>query len=706
MNAPGLVCLATLFLFCELIGNYRTRAADLYREPFRPQYHFTPATNWMNDPNGMVFYDGEYHLFYQYNPFGDKWGHMSWGHAVSRDLIHWEHLPVALYEENDVMIFSGSVVVDWNNTSGFGRDGKPPLVAIYTGHYTQKPLQNQHLAYSNDRGRTWTKFSGNPVLDIGEKDFRDPKVFWHEPTQRWVMVVSWPVQRKVRFYSSPNLKEWTHLSDFGPAGSTTGIWECPDMFPLAVETGRVKVMPAGEGSQAPTSSIPAEAAESGRDSQEKWVLIVNVGSGAPAGGSGCQYFVGNFDGQQFTLDSSFPQPQPEFVPEGKVIADFEGDDFGSWRASGGAFGTGPARGKIGGQQAVDGFRGRGLVNTFLEGDRSEGTLISPPFDVTQPYLSFLIGGGNHAGKTCLNLRVDGRVVRTATGDNAEHVVWKSWDVREFIGKNASLEIVDRETGGWGHVNVDHILLADAPARPPTAPGLWADWGRDFYAAVSWSDVPKRDGRRLWLGWMSNWEYANDVPTAPWRSAMSLPRELRLRQVEDGLRLVQKPVTEVEKLRMKREQIRLRNLTQRVSLSKLRDATSDLFELEAEFEPTTNAVFALTLRSGASDETVLRVDVPNRELALDRTRSGKVGFHAQFPGIDTAPLRLVDGRVKLRLFVDTSSIEVFANNGETVLSNLILSSTGDRQLELAVTQGEIQQASLSVWKLKSAWAKER
>src|SRR5438270_2206233 len=210
-----------------------------YREPWRPQFHFTPAKNWMNDPNGMVYYDGEYHLFYQYNPSGDKWGHMSWGHAVSRDLVHWEHLPVALREENDIMIFSGSAVVDWKNTSDFGKDGKPPLVAIYTGHYTKKPLQNQHFAYSNDGGRTWTKYAGNPVLDIQAKDFRDPKVLWHEPSQRWVMAVAWPVERKVRFYASPDLKDWTHRSDFGPAGSVEGIWECPDLFPLAVD-GKTK----------------------------------------------------------------------------------------------------------------------------------------------------------------------------------------------------------------------------------------------------------------------------------------------------------------------------------------------------------------------------------------------------------------------------------------------------------------------------------
>jgi sucrose-6-phosphate hydrolase SacC (GH32 family) len=649
--------------------------APSYREPWRPRFHVTPATNWMNDPNGMVFYDGEYHLFYQYNPWGIKWGHMSWGHAVSKDLVRWEHLPVALYEENDVMIFSGSAVVDWRNTSGFGREGRPPMVAIYTGHYTKKPLQNQHIAYSNDRGRTWTKYSGNPVLDIGAKDFRDPKVMWHEPTQRWVMTVAWPVERKVRFYSSPDLKSWTHLSDFGPAGSTKGIWECPDLFPLRVE---------------------------GKRGEEKWTLIINVGSGAPAGGSGCQYFVGNFDGRQFTLDALYPKSQPEIVPAGTVLADFEIDDYAGWRATGSAFGLAPARGKMGGQQAVDGFRGRGLVNSFLDGDKSEGTLTSPEFEITHSHLSFLIGGGNHAGKTCLNLLVDGRVARTATGDAAERLAWKSWDVRDLRGRKAVLEIVDHHTGGWGHINVDHILLADAPARPATEPALWADWGRDFYAAVSWSDIPKRDGRRLWLGWMSNWEYANEVPTSPWRSAMSIARELSLRQADDGWRLVQRPVREMKTLRGQRARLALRNAMGRPDLSKLDVATSGPFELEADLQPSSDAVFTLKMRTGAAEETVVRVEVSRQELTLDRTRSGKVDFHGRFPGSNHAPIRLIDGRVKLRLFVDTSSVEVFVNDGETVSTSLILPSPSARRLELEVAHGTLHRASLDAWNLKSAW----
>ena len=246
-----------------------------YRERYRPQYHFTPPINWMNDPNGLVYYDGEYHLFYQHNPHGNAWGHMSWGHAVSSDVVHWKHLPIALHEEYGVMIFSGCCVVDWKNTSGFGLGGKPPLVAVYTGHGYGK--QTQDLAYSNDRGRTWTKYKHNPVIDKNESDFRDPKVFWHEPTRKWVMLVSMANAKYVQFYGSTNLKKWEHLSDFGPAGvKDKPNWECPDLFELPVE---------------------------GTPGQTKWVLEVDMGNGAIAGGSGGEYFVGDFNGTEFQLRS-------------------------------------------------------------------------------------------------------------------------------------------------------------------------------------------------------------------------------------------------------------------------------------------------------------------------------------------------------------------------------------------------------------------
>lgn len=650
-------------------------AADLYRELWRPQFHFTPAKNWMNDPNGMVYYKGEYHLFYQYNPFGDKWGHMSWGHAVSRDLFHWQHLPVALSEENGVMIFSGSAVVDWKNTSGFGKEGDPPLVAIYTGHYTNKPLQNQQIAFSTDRGRTWTKYSGNPVLDIGERDFRDPKVFWHEPTQRWVMVVAWPAHRKVRFYASPDLKQWTHLSDFGPAGSTTGIWECPDIFPLALEGDRTR---------------------------RPWVLIVNVGSGAPAGGSGCQYFIGQFDGQTFTLDSSYPKPEPEFVPDGKVVADFEADNYGSWEIAGDAFGVAPAQGKIGGQQNVEGFRGRGFVNTFLNGDKSQGVLTSPEFELTHDFVNFLIGGGSHPDKTSLNLIADGRIVRSATGDNAERLSWKSWDARDLRGRRVRLQIVDRHSDGWGHINVDHIFLANQPARAATEPALWADFGPDFYAAVSWSDIPKRDGRRLWIGWMSNWQYANDIPTSPWRSAMSLPRELRLISSGEGLRLAQQPVPESRKLRGQRYRLNNATLSEANLWLREHQIAGGQWEIEIDFERSeAGSEFGLKLFGGPHEQTTLHCQ-PNRGiLKLDRTRSGRVNFHPRFSGAFEAPLAVVEGRAKLHLILDVSSIEVFANDGQSVITALILPEVPNAPIEFWASGSPPAIRRLTIWKLRSA-----
>ena len=647
-----------------------------YTEQWRPQYHFTPPDTWMNDPNGMVYYDGEYHLFYQNNPFGNRWGHMSWGHAVSKDLVHWENLPLALAEENGVMIFSGSAVVDWNNTSGFGRDGKPPMVAIYTGHYTTKPLQNQQIAYSTDRGRTWTKYSGNPVLDIGEADFRDPKVIWHQPTGRWVMAVSWPHKRQVRFYASPDLKSWTHLSDFGPAGSTSGIWECPDLFPIRVEGQR----------------------------ESRWVLVVNVGSGAPAGGSGTQYFVGDFDGSRFLPDpASTPKPQPEWVPTGTVLADFE-KGYGDWQTTGDAFGSGPAMGTWDGQQAVDGFEGRGLVNTFRGGDGAQGTLTSSLFRVDQDYLSFRIGGGRLPDQVGVNLWVNDRIVRSATGANAERLSWQSWDVRELRGQQARLELVDRATGGWGHLNADHFILASAPARNATEAALWADFGRDFYAAVTWSDVPARDGRRLWLGWMSNWNYANDVPTFPWRSAMTVPRELTLRSTPSGLRMVQAPVKELEKLRETRHQLKRVKLDTAAAWMEKLNFPAGLAEAELDLEkvPASGTV-TLTLQHGTVGVTLIRADLAAGTLEVDRTRSGRSDFHPAFAGVHTAPLRVDRGRLQLRLLVDVSSVEVFAQNGETVLTDLVLPESSDLRVHLSAEGAAraLQVRSASLWALRAA-----
>lgn len=256
-------------------------AEQRYSEQYRPQIHFSPAKNWTNDPNGLVYHEGEYHLFFQYNPYGDTWGHMSWGHAVSKDLMHWEELPLAIEEYLDAatgdstMIFSGTVVIDKENTAGFGANA---MIAIYTSHVhknNEAVVQHQSLAYSTDKGRTWKRYEKNPILDIQRKDFRDPKVFWLESQQKWVMALVVPDLYKVQFYSSTNLKEWKLMSEFGNAGDRQRIWECPDLYELPIENDPEKT---------------------------KWVLSLSGSHPQGKDFVGMQYFIGTFDGNTFKAD--------------------------------------------------------------------------------------------------------------------------------------------------------------------------------------------------------------------------------------------------------------------------------------------------------------------------------------------------------------------------------------------------------------------
>ena len=260
----------------------------------------------MNDPNGLVYYDGEYHMFYQYNPEGSDWGNMSWGHAVSKDLVHWEELGVAIPHTSQYGVFSGSAVIDTKNTSGLGSPDNPAMVAVWTradvgGTGLSRPYctrarcgarpraggnQSQSLAYSTDKGRTWNLYNnGDPVLDIGSNEFRDPKVFWDQASGRWTMVVSHATEHRISFYSSPDLIHWTEQSSFGGEGITSAVWECPDFFPLPVD---------------------------GNSKEVKWVLVVTVAESA-------QYFVGSWDGSTFT-----PDEIPHYTgEEGTTLADFE-----------------------------------------------------------------------------------------------------------------------------------------------------------------------------------------------------------------------------------------------------------------------------------------------------------------------------------------------------------------------------------------------
>lgn len=490
-------------------------APATYDEPFRPQFHFSPPKNFHNDPNGLVFFDGEYHLFYQYNPFGDRWGHMSWGHAVSRDLVHWEDLPVALREEDGLMIFSGSAVIDVNDTTGFRKGAPyPAMVAIYTANRVSDGRQMQCLAYSTDRGRTWTKYGDNPVIDIGSRDFRDPKVFWHAPTKQWVMVVALAAEKRCRFYGSPDLKHWTVLSEFGPAGAKgTPNWECPDLFELPIV---------------------------GEPGQTRWVLHINIGGGSAAGGSGGQYFVGRFDGKTFTDDNPLDQV------------------------------------------------------------------------------------------------------------------------------------------------------------------LFSDFGKDFYAAVSWNDAVTKDNKRFWIGWMNDWQYANDVPTHPWRSQMSIPRAISLRRIGHELRLIQEPIANLNMLRGKEETLSAATL----SAGKKVEAAigGQCLELNATLDIGRANELGLIVREGSSEQTIISYDVKARQLFIDRSHSGKSDFNRGFASRQTAPLEADNGRIKLHVFVDRCSVEVFANDGQVTMTDLIFPAAQSTGVALYSKGGDAKVVSFEEWPMQSIWAR--
>lgn len=486
---------------CLIASCVNTIAQGLYKEQYRPQYQFSPAIHWTNDPNGLVYHEGEYHIFYQYNPMGIRWGHMSWGHAISKDLVHWQHLPVAIEEGKDVMIFSGTCFVDFNNSSGLGKDGKPPMIAIYTGH--KETNQSQHLAYSNDNGRTWTKYDKNPVLDIGKANFRDPKVFWYEPEKKWVMVLALPEEKQMQFYSSLDLKDWKLVSSFGPAGDVTGIWECPDLvqIPIANEPGK-----------------------------SKWMLMH---SPAPY----MQYFVGEFDGTNFKSDNP----------------------------------------------------------------------------VTKVY------------------------------------------------------------------------------RP--------DYGPDYYAAIMYNNLPKGTAP-ISIGWVNNWNYAGDIPTMPWRGAMSFPRSLSVKKIDGEWCLIQEPVKALTGLRY--EQSKWMNLP--VNGTRLLPIKGQQYELEVFFEIGDAAISGVQIASGHGHEMEIGYDAASKKIYIDRSKTANQDIHKRFAELSRyeTNLSLTNKKLHLRIFFDNSIVTVFANNGEAVLTTQIFPGKQDDGIQLFSRNGKATLLQANFWKMKSIW----
>lgn len=473
------------------------------KESFRPVYHHTPAYGWMNDPNGMFYKDGVYHLYFQYNPYGSVWGNMHWGHSTSTDLMHWKFEGCAIVPDAWGAIFSGSCVVDHENTAGFGKEA---VVAFYTSAKSTPwgDIQMQSMAYSLDNGKTFTKYEGNPILTSSEKDFRDPKVFWYAPGKHWVMILA--VGQHMEIYSSVNLKEWKKESEFGAMqGAHGGVWECPDLVEIPVEGTREK----------------------------KWVLICNLNPGGPFGGSAAQYFVGSFDGKKFVNES-------------------------------------PTQTK------------------------------------------------------------------------------------------------------------------------------WMDWGKDNYATVTWNNAP--DGRCIALGWMSNWQYANNVPTRQYRSANTLARDLTLYREGQELYLKSTPSVEVKKARGKKVSIPSFKVSEKHEMVNLFEEKQGAYEVEIVIQNTGASKIAFCLLNDKGEKVSMYYDLNRKQFVMDRSESGTVDFSKDFPAVTVAPVN-VDKELTLRLFVDRSSIEAFGEDGKFVMTNLVFPSQPYVKMCFEADKNGYAVKSLNVYKLQ-------
>ncbi len=448
----------------------------------RPKLHFAPQKNWINDPNGLVFFDDEWHLFYQYNPYGIEWGNMNWGHAVSKDLIHWQELGIAIKEDEENMIFSGSCVIDWHNTSGFGDGINPPMIAIYTDHKKRMERQVQSVAYSLDKGRTFTKYKNNPVIDIAKKDFRDPKVFWHQETEKWIMVVCNSSDNSVSIYNSTNLIDWQFKSEFGPAGIKGHLWECPDLFELKTDNA----------------------------SCSKWILKVDVFEAMGEKYSLGQAFIGSFDGANFVAEKD---------------------------------------------------------------------------------------------------------------DNGENL--------------------------WQRI----------------------DYGHDFYAAMSWSDVPQSDGRRIWTAWMNSHHYAAKSPASSWRGSMAIPRELSLLKHENLYHLKQAPIT-----------INGQIASNKLEAKAQHNLRNCAYELVVEIDTKANKDSKISLIFGENSSISFGYNAQQNEIYFDRSLSSEMGRLKEFGALQSAKRILKSDKLHLRAILDLNSIELFFDDGIQVFTETFYPSSGNFKID--------------------------
>jgi|APTNR8051073442_1049403.scaffolds.fasta_scaffold00591_16 fructan beta-fructosidase len=628
--------------------------APLYGERYRPQFHFSPREGWIGDPDGLIRYRGEYHVFW-------------WGHAVSQDLVHWRELPWPMIGGGDAFqYYTGSVVVDEANTGGWGNTNQPAMVAIYTAHEREGGRETQCLSISSDY-RFFHYYKDNPVLNLNSRSFRDPDVFWDEERARWTMVIALPDERKLQFYGSHDLKAWWLLGSFGPMAARLPLWETPCLFRLPLD---------------------------GDTSAMKWVLTCSLGPNK------VQYFVGAFDGRTFKPDAT----DTAFLTrgtgmDGDVWEDFEGRTITAWSASGDAFARGPrATGK-----AVSGYLGNGLGSSRTEDPEAVGTLYSPEFVITRTCINFLVDGADLAGETCVNLLVTGRVVKSTTGGNRGSLAWAGWDVSPWLGREAKIQIVDRSRAPQGYIAADHFVFSDTLHDHGREHANWVDWGPDFYAARVYRDYDRAMTSTVWLGWMGNWDYANQVPTSWGRGALSIPRSVSLQTVSGRYALVQRPVDALSSLRGEPAS---------VAGVLLKDGTpADLFkpprntyELEAAFViPADTGEAGLRLCIGGGEKVVLAYHPAISTVTLDRRTSGAVSFSPRFPVVASAPLPGRRETLRFRVFVDQSSIEVFVNEGEAALTAAIFPGPQSLGVQAFSDRGAAMLDSATLWPLRSIWS---
>lgn len=637
------------------------RAQAVDPEEYRPRYHL----DMPGDPSGCLRYNNLYHLF-------------TWDHVVSTDLVHWtaQGWPMQNGPAN-VGYWTGSVVVDETASSGWGSTSSPAMVAVYTAHDNDDPKEDIRISVGYDH-QNFLYYGGNPVVNTPDILFRDPHVFRDEQAGRWIMIVARSLEKILRFYQSSDLKNWQQISEFGPRGGREQIWEVPGLHRLPVE---------GLGIQ-------------------KWVLFCGMGPNRE------QYFVGEFDGTNFIPDASTEGYYGHGIGvEGELIEDFEDSTYatGGWTVNGAAFGNAPAGGGAG--QPVTGYLGSRLANSYVDGDwRVGSSLTSPPFTIKRRYINMLVGGGDHPGQTCVNLLINGLVVRTATGEDSNIMKWRGWDVTPWIGQTnaAQIQVVDTYGGFWGRIYVDQVMQSDQLYDVQREHSAWVDSGSDFYGARIFQDYDEAGGRPVWMAWFGNWDYATNVPT-PWQGGggQTLPRTLHLEAGPGGYELIQQPVAALEGLRGAPVHVGARKVQNASYLGEFHP-TVNSYELEAVFNlHAADQNFGLNLCAGNAStngfqKVIVGYDAAAGNLYLDRRFSGDVSFHPNFANVVTAPFRAPEGYVKFHIFVDKSTIEVFVNDGRRVFTSLIFPHPGNRAIELFSSNGPTTLRSLTAWPMATRY----